>query len=215
MTNTYRLILASVVLIASAGTPAGAQQATEKPPLLSTVPSPPAGATPVPADMSGQPLQVGDLPPGVAVVRVIRRSFAENMRGERVQLQVGPGGRQMEAATDDSGRARFDGLRVGDMVRVSAVIDGEPLGSAPFVIPSEGGVRMLLVAGVGAGVPVPVESIAMTDSRPSAETVRQSGSTRWIVSIDAASVAITLFAVAGGAILWTLRPRQRASSRKA
>ena len=170
MTIRHRLVLASVVLIASARTPAAAQQATEKPPLLSTVPSPPAGATPVPADMSGQPLQVGDLPPGVAVVRVIRRSFADNIRAQRVQLQVGPDGRRMEAVTDNSGRARFDGLRIGDTVRVSAAVDGEALGSGAFVIPAEGGVRMLLVAGVGAGEPA--GAAPMVDSQPSIDAVR-------------------------------------------
>ena len=155
--------------------------------------------------MSGQPLQVGDLPPGVLVIRVIRRSFAQNLPGERVRIQVGPEARSLEATTDQTGRARFDGLRVGDSVRVSASVQGESLGSGNFAIPAEGGVRMLLVAGVGAGFFAEAEPIVAADSRPRVETVRQSSSMRSFVAVDAASVAITIFGIAAAAILWSVR----------
>lgn len=113
----------------------------------------------------------------------------------------------LEATTDETGRARFDGLRIGDSVRVSASIDREALGSGNFMIPAEGGVRMLLVSGVGAGAFADDEPIATAESRAGAEPVRQSSSARPIVAVDAASVAITLFAITGLAILWSLRPR--------
>lgn len=215
MTIKLRLLLVSVAWFASAGMPLAAvqQQPPDKPPLLSTVPSPPAGVTPVPADMSGQPLQVGDLPPGVVVIRVIRRSFAENIPAQRVHLQVGQDDRQVEATTDESGRARFDGLRIGETVRVVASVEGETLGSGPFEIPADGGVRMLLVAGVGAGVPVSADSVATTDNRPRADA-RQPDPASPIVSLNAASVAIALFAMAGAAILWSLRPRHGAANRR-
>ena len=208
-------LIVTIALLAVAGTSTASQPPpADKPPLLSTVPSPPAGATPVPADMSGQPLQVGDLPPGVLMVRVIRRSFAENLSGERVRIQVGPEARSFESTTDRSGRARFDGLRIGDHVRVSASIDGEVLGSGTFVLPADGGVRMLLVSGVGAGIPADAESVAPAESLPPVHTARQFNATGSIVALDAASVAITLFAMTGLAILWSLRPRS-ASRRSA
>jgi hypothetical protein len=214
MTRRFRvhIVMAALLVVSAAVSAAPQQPPAEKPPLLSTVPSPPAGVETVPADMSGQPLQVGDLPPGVLVIRVIRRSFAENLSGERVRIQVEPELRSLEATTDQTGRARFDGLRVGDRVRVAASVDGEALGSNSFVIPAEGGVRMLLVAGVGARGPVEVVSLAATDSQPRAEPARQSSQARSLVSFDAASVAITLFAIIAAAILWSVRSSGRKAS---
>lgn len=208
MTLKCSVHIVMAVLLSSAGVSvASPQPPAEKPPLLSTVPSPPAGITPVPADMSGQPLQVGDLPPGVLVIRVIRRTFAGNLPGQRVRIQVGTDTTWRDAATDETGRARFDGLRIGDTVRVSGSVDGESLGSNSFVIPGDGGVRMLLVAGVGAGALMNADATRAPESRPGAGTGRQPAATRTTVVVDASTIAITLFAMTGMAILWSLRPR--------
>jgi hypothetical protein len=142
LTFTVAAILATAPLRA---------QSAEPPKVLSTVPDPPAGAVAEPAQMSGMPLQVGDLPPGVIVVRVIRRSFAENVANQRVDLRVGA--RSISAVTDASGRAQFNAQPVGVRVMATATVDGERLDSQEFEIPAQGGVRMVLVAGVGAGVP--------------------------------------------------------------
>jgi hypothetical protein len=56
------------------------------------------------------------------------------------------------ATTNAEGRAQFDGLQIGERVRVRADVGSEVLESQPFEIPSQGGVRMVLVAGVGAAV---------------------------------------------------------------
>lgn len=132
---------------------AGASQATSaplppasKPPVLSTVPEPPAGATPEPGQMSGVPLQVGDLPPGIVAVRVIRRSFQDNVPGQQVRLRTAEGGRVLSAVTGADGRAQFDGLRIGERIQVRAAVGSETLESGEFQIPAEGGVRLVLVA---------------------------------------------------------------------
>lgn len=127
-----------------------AQTPSPPPPVLSTQASPPIGAMPEPAQMSGYALQVGDLPPGIVAVRVIRQSFASNMPGRTVLLRVGDSGRVLGAVTNAEGRVQFDGLQVGEWVRVRAAAEGETLESQRFQVPAQGGVRMVLVAGVGA-----------------------------------------------------------------
>jgi hypothetical protein len=202
----------TLVLVGGSLLCAQAQERPERPPLLSTVPSPPAGVTPVPAEMSGQPLQVGDLPPGVVVIRVIRRSFADNVASHRVQLRVGSQPRVVESTTDASGRARFDGLQVGETVRATTSIDGETLDSRSFALPAEGGVRMLLVAGVGAGAAGGVEPIVVADSAPSGTLDARPALEGQLVPVTAASVAITIFALTSGAILWSVRRRPASSA---
>lgn len=123
---------------------------TQAPPVLSTVAEPPAGATSEPGQMSGVPLQVGDLPPGIVVVRVIRSSFQDNVTGQAVTLRVGAGARVLTAVTGADGRAQFDGLSVGERVQVRSTVGAERLESQLFDLPKEGGVRLVLVAGVGA-----------------------------------------------------------------
>ncbi len=120
------------------------------PPVLSTVPDPPAGVTPEPGQMSGVPLQVGDLPPGIVAVRVIRRNFQDNVSGQVVKLRVGDGLRLLTSVTGSDGRAQFDGLNVGDRIQIRASVGGENLESQQFQVPAQGGVRLVLVAGVGA-----------------------------------------------------------------
>lgn len=130
-----------------------APPATTQPPVLSTTPTPPPGAQTEPSQMSGMPLQVGDLPPGTVAVRVIRRTFEQNVVNVPVELRVGTASTARSSVTDPEGRAVFPGLRVGDVVRTKAVVDGEALESQSFQLPTQGGVRLVLVAGVGASVP--------------------------------------------------------------
>ena len=100
--------------------------------------------------MSGYALQVGDLPPGIVAIRVIRESFQTNVPNHTVLLRVGNSNRVLSATTNAEGRVQFDGLQVGESVRVRAAVGSEVLESQRFEIPSQGGVRMVLVAGVGA-----------------------------------------------------------------
>ena len=105
--------------------------------------SPATAQMPDPKQMSGVPLPVGDLPPGTVTVRVVRGTMTNVIRGQRVDL-IGP--TPMSATTNDTGRAEFTGLQPGIRVRASTTVDGETLESQEFTIPSNGGVRVALVA---------------------------------------------------------------------
>jgi len=154
MRSAARPLSWSAVLLASALS-ASAQPRRAIPPVLSTQASPPAGATSEPAQMSGYALQVGDLPPGIVAIRVIRESFRTNVPNQTVLLRVGDSNRVLSAVTNTEGRVQFDGLRVGESVRVRAAVGAEVLESQRFEVPAQGGVRMVLVSGVGAGVASP------------------------------------------------------------
>lgn len=145
-----------------------------QPPLLSSTPTPPPGAMSEPSQMSGMPLQVGDLPPGTVAIRLIRRTFAENVVNTAVELRAGAAAGGQRSVSDAQGRAVFTGLKVGDTVRARAVVDGEALESQSFQLPAQGGVRLVLVAGVGAGVPAgaePVAAVAAATAAPGPSAV--------------------------------------------
>lgn len=106
-------------------------------------------AMPDPRQMSGVPLPVGDVSTGTVTVRVARESVTNAVTGQEVQLAVG--GQFRTATTNEAGRAEFTGLTPGSRVKASTVVDGERLESQEFDVPATGGVRLMLVAGVGAG----------------------------------------------------------------
>ena len=103
---------------------------------------------PDPKQMSGVPLPVGDLPAGTVTVRVVRGTMTNVISGQRVDL-IGP--TPMSANTNDAGRAEFTGLQPGLRVRASTIVDGESLESQEFTVPSNGGIRLALVATDKAG----------------------------------------------------------------
>jgi hypothetical protein len=156
--------------------------------------------------MSGLPLQVGDLPPGIVAVRVIRGDFKENVTNQKVELRLGASGQSQEAVTGQDGRAQFAGLPVGQTVTAQAIVDGEPLASQPFVLPSEGGVRVMLVANAGVpGADLPIETSPSPDVFP---TRAQPGSRA--PGEESADVVPALFAlVTGGVAMWWLWPAYR------
>ena len=113
---------------------------------LSYVPGMPRSAAaqmPDPKQMSGVPLPVADLPPGTVTVRVVRGTMTNIITGQRVDLI---GATPMSAKTNESGRAEFTGLQPGTRVRVATSVGAEQLESQEFAIPSNGGVRIALVA---------------------------------------------------------------------
>jgi len=113
---------------------------------LSCIPSitrPAAAQMPDPKQMSGVPLPVADLPPGTVTVRVVRGTMTNIITGQRVDL-IGP--TPTSAKTNESGRAEFTGLQPGTRVRVATSVGAEQLESQEFAIPSNGGVRIALVA---------------------------------------------------------------------
>ena len=131
------------------------------------------------AGMPAPPLQVDDLAPGTVTVRVIRRTFSENIAGHPVDLQVlAAEGIELQEMTDEAGRATFTNLPIGATVLVRTLVDDERLTSEQFRVPAQGGMRLALVAGVGAGsgvnapaAPRAPAAAAPADSAPLTATV--------------------------------------------
>jgi len=99
---------------------------------------------PDPRQMSGIPRPVDDLPAGTVSVRLIRGALSNNVKGHPVELRVGD--KVQTANTDENGRAEFRGLPAGSKLQAVAVVDGERLESQEFPAPSQGGIRLMLVA---------------------------------------------------------------------
>jgi hypothetical protein len=100
------------------------------------------------SQMTGRPLPSGDLPAGTVSVRVVRGALSNNVAGVEVRLQDGE--QTLAATTDANGRATFVNVAVGRPWRAVSTVDRERLESQTFTMPSAGGIRMLLVAGLGA-----------------------------------------------------------------
>src|SRR5262245_48540683 len=99
---------------------------------------------PDPKQMSGIPRPVNDLPDRTVSVRLIRGALSNNIINFPVELVVG---RKVRTAnTDESGRAEFRDLPPGESLKAVAVVDGERLESEEFPAPTQGGIRLMLVA---------------------------------------------------------------------
>lgn len=104
---------------------------------------------PDPRAMHGQAIPAGELPAGSVTVRVVRQALGNNVEGVTVELHgAGP---VRTALTAADGRAQFSGVPPGGAVHAIAVVDGERLESSAFEVPRAGGVRTILVAGLGLG----------------------------------------------------------------
>ena len=101
---------------------------------------------PDPSAINGKALPAGDLQTGTITVRVVRESVGNNIVGQQVDVTVN--GETKKAVTDEQGRAEFRGLPAGSNGRAEATVNGEHLQSDPFVVPSSGGLRLILVAGI-------------------------------------------------------------------
>jgi hypothetical protein len=144
-------------------------------------------AMPEPSEMSGIPLPSGDLPNGSVSVRVVREALGNNITDHPVELHVA--GDTRIVSTDESGRALFEGIPAS-LVSVSTTVDGEALGSDTFSVPVQGGVRVMLVAGVGASAggsapPAPVPSAPAREGE-----IVFGGDTRWIVEMSDEAVEV-------------------------
>ena len=104
---------------------------------------------PDPRQMHGRVIPAGELPAGGVTVRVVREMVGNNVAGVDVELHGAGDVRQ--STTGQDGRAQFAGVPVGSRVRAVAVVDGERLESSAFAVPASGGVRTILVAGLGLG----------------------------------------------------------------
>ena len=112
--------------------------------------SPAAAQMPDLSQMNGRSLPAPDAPVGSATVRVMRETLGNNVVGQEVTLADANGVSIGTRKTDDAGRATFEGLRPGTSYTAVAVVSGERLVSQPFTQPPAGGVRVVLVAGLGA-----------------------------------------------------------------
>jgi hypothetical protein len=101
---------------------------------------------PDPSVINGKALPAGDLQTGTITVRVVRESIGNNIVGQQVTMTVN--GETKKAVTDEQGRAEFKGLPAGTNGQAEATVNGERLQSDPFVVPSSGGLRVILVAGI-------------------------------------------------------------------
>ena len=100
---------------------------------------------PDPSQIHGRGFPEPNLKDGTVTVRVTREAIGNWAPGERVRVTVG--GTTKTATTDQEGRAEFTGLPAGE-ARADAVVDGETMQSQPFAVPTSGGLRVILVAGL-------------------------------------------------------------------
>ena len=101
---------------------------------------------PDPSLINGKALPAPELPDATITVRVVRESIGNDIQGQPVTLTAG--GRSRTASTDAQGRAQFTNLPAGTEGRAEATVDGETLRSDPFTIPTTGGLRVIMVAGI-------------------------------------------------------------------
>ena len=94
----------------------------------------------------GRAIPAPELATGTVTVRVVRESIGNNVPNQSVKVTAG--GATRTAATDDLGRAEFKGLPPGQDARAEATVDGEAMQSEPFMVPTSGGLRVILVAGI-------------------------------------------------------------------
>jgi len=100
---------------------------------------------PDPSLINGRAIPVPELKDGTVTVRVVRESLGNDVPGQQVRVTVGK--TTKTATTDQQGRAEFTGLPAGE-ARAEAVVDGEAMQSQPFAVPTSGGLRVILVAGL-------------------------------------------------------------------
>jgi len=103
-------------------------------------------AMPDPSQIAGRALPAPELPNGAVSVRVVRESIGNNINGARVSVKAGDVVKT--GTTDESGRAQVTGLPAGVSATAETTIDGEVLTSKPFDVPTSGGIRVILIAGL-------------------------------------------------------------------
>ena len=136
-------------------------------------------AMPDPSLINGKALPAGDLQTGTITVRVVRESVGNNIVGQQVTMTVN--GESRKATTDEQGRAEFKGLPAGTMGQAQADVNGERLQSDPFTVPTQGGLRVILVAGIAAAKARQAKEDAAAAAAPPVKgTVFLSGNSRII-----------------------------------
>jgi hypothetical protein len=128
----------------------------------------PPGGMPNMRAISGRPLPDRGMPAGTVSVRVGRKTPANAVAGVEITVitkNSGGDARMRKATTDAGGRALFESLAPGDEFHAELTVDGEVLKTDTFPIPTEGGVRTMLIAGLG---PATAEDAAGAEAAPPA-----------------------------------------------
>lgn len=120
-------------------------------------------------EMSGRPLPSPDVPPGSLTVRVARGSFDKVVAGLRVDVNVD--GESRTVTTGEDGRALVSGLRTGNTVRVSTMVDGQRLDSQPIPIGLTGMMVALIAVDPDADKAA-AEAAAATPAAPAVPAVK-------------------------------------------
>jgi hypothetical protein len=136
-----RLLIAAVLLAAPAvhAQPMGA---------------PGGGGMPDLSQIVGRPLPDRGMATGTVSVRVARKMPANAVADAEVAAIIKNAGgdlRRRTLKTDQGGRALFEGMVPGDQFHAEVTVDGEHLESQTFTMPSEGGIKTMLISGLGSG----------------------------------------------------------------
>ena len=102
--------------------------------------------------MNGKPLPDPGLAAGTVTVRVARKMPVNAVAGAEVTALVTNAGgesKKRTATTDSSGRAIFEAVGAGNQFQAEVRVDGETIKSSTFAVPPTGGVRTMLIAGLG------------------------------------------------------------------
>jgi len=137
--------------------------------VLAIAATPAAQDMPDPSLMHGRALPASELGDGVVTVRVMREAIGNNVPGQRVQVTVG--GTTRTATTDEQGRAEFKDLPRGQEARAEVTVDGEQLTSQPFQVPTAGGLRVILFAGIAKATERKLQAEAEAAAAPAVKGV--------------------------------------------
>jgi hypothetical protein len=102
--------------------------------------------------ISGRPLPDAGMPAGTVSVRVARKMPSNAVAAVEVTALITNAGgdlRKRSGKTDGSGRVLFEGLAAGDRFKAEVTVDGEKLATQEITMPPGGGVRTMLIAGLG------------------------------------------------------------------
>jgi hypothetical protein len=114
--------------------------------LLIAIPAYAQVAMPDASQMSGTPLPAPELPNATVTVRVVRERMGNNLSGQTVTLSGA--GMKKTGVSDAQGRVTFTDFATGTAVTAEVTVDGETITSQTFPVPTKGGVRVALVAGI-------------------------------------------------------------------
>jgi hypothetical protein len=113
-----------------------------------------AGGMPDLSRVVGRPLPDPGMPPGTVSVRVARKMPVNAVAGVEVSAIIKNAGgdlRKRALTTDDSGRVLFEGIQAGGEFKAEVNVDGEHLQTETFTMPSQGGLRTMLISGLAGG----------------------------------------------------------------